>query len=382
MRILLVIDQYDNENNGTTISAKRFASTLKDHGHDVKIVSMGKNDENKYLVEELHIPLVSHIANKQGMSFAKPEESILKEAISNCDIVHFYMPFPLAIKGLKIAKELGVPHTAAFHVQPENITYNAGLSKANFVAEHIYEFYKKIFYDEFTHIHCPSNFIASELKRHNYKAKLHVISNGVDPSFTYRKTDKNKELDNKICILMIGRLSNEKRQDVLIEAVKKSKYSDNIQLIFAGKGPKYEKYKELGSSLNNKPKFGFYSKEDLVKLISMCDLYVHSADIEIEAISCIEAFSTGLVPIISNSSKSATKQFALDGRSLFEHGNSEDLAKKIDYWIEHEYERSVMEIKYSEYGKKFNIDSCVRKFEEMFMEAIDESKNYKVEKNG
>lgn len=62
-------------------------------------------------------------------------------------------------------------------------------------------------------------------------------------------------------------------------------------------------------------------------------------DAEIEAISCMEAFASGLVPVIANSAKSATPQFALDERSLFTAGDSGDLTQKIDYWLEHEDER-------------------------------------------
>ena len=43
-------------------------------------------------------------------------------------------------------------------------------------------------------------------------------------------------------------------------------------------------------------------------------------DAEIEAIACIEAFSCGLVPVIAGSEQSATPQFALDERSLFNAG--------------------------------------------------------------
>ena len=43
---------------------------------------------------------------------------------------------------------------------------------------------------------------------------------------------------------MIGRYSNEKRQDVLIDAISKSKYADKIQLVLAGKGPEEKKYKD------------------------------------------------------------------------------------------------------------------------------------------
>lgn len=54
----------------------------------------------------------------------------------------------------------------------------------------------------------------------------------------------------------------------------------------------------------------------------------------------MEALACGLVPVIANSPLSATPQFALDDRSLFQAGNAGDLADKIDYWIEHPEERA------------------------------------------
>ena len=42
--------------------------------------------------------------------------------------------------------------------------------------------------------------------------------------------------DGKIHILMVGRSVAGKRQKVLIEAVRRSKYADKIQLHLAGKG--------------------------------------------------------------------------------------------------------------------------------------------------
>ena len=104
----------------------------------------------------------------------------------------------------------------------------------------------------------------------------------------------------------------------------------------------------------------------------MSDLYVHAADVEIEAMSCMEAFAGGLVPVIADSRKSATPQFALDQRSLFQAGDSNDLAAKIDYWIEHEAERKAMEYKYSALGKKYALENCVRQAEEMFRQELEE----------
>lgn len=373
MKILIVIDQFDDANNGTTISAKRFAEGLINLGHEVYVVSTGKPNENKYVVKKMPLPIiVSKIIKSQGMTFALPNKDILREAISKVDVVHFYMPFVLSHQALKIAEELDVPHTAAFHVQPENITYTIALGNNTKVNDRIYDFFRDKFFNRFTHIHCPSNFIANELIKHGYTAKMYVISNGVGEDFKYRKNDKKEEFKDKFVITMIGRLSNEKRQDLIFEAIKKSKYNDRIQLVLAGKGPKLNKYKQLGEKLVNKPVIDFFDKEHLLELLGMTDLYIHSADAEIEAISCIEAFACGIVPIIANSKRSATPQFALDDRSLFEAGNSDDLAKKIDYWIEHDDERKEMEYKYAEHAENYRIEKSMKKIEGMFEDAIRE----------
>lgn len=374
MKILIVIDQFDNSNNGTTISARRFAQGLQKAGHEVYVVSTGNNkNEYKFNLKELPLPPgISHIVKSQGMSFAIPNTEILEKAISSVDIVHFYMPFFISKAGLKICEKLHVPHTAAFHVQPENITYSIGLGTNTKINDMIYTHYRDSFFNKFTHIHCPSEFIANELKNHGYTAKLHVISNGVDDDFKYYGKQKLPEFQNKFVITMIGRYSNEKRQDVLIDAIYKSKYSKNIQLVLAGKGPKESKYAKLGEKLPNPPIMKFYDKNSLIDLLKSTDLYVHSADAEIEAISCIEAFACGNVPIISNSPNSATKQFALTKESLFEAGNSTDLANKIDFWIEHEDYRKEFEIKYSQSADKYRLSNSIKKIEEMFEDAIGE----------
>lgn len=375
MKILLVIDQFDNDNNGTTMTARRLADTLTRHGHEVFVVSTGKPAPNKYVVKEIFMtPVVRHIVHSQGMVIAKANKKILREAMEEVDIVHFIMPFHLSKVGLSIARELSVPATAAFHVQPENITYTLHMGRMKRVNKGIYYLFRENFFNHFSHIHCPSEFIAQQLKANGYTAELHVISNGVDGDFVYRKKEKSPDLKGKFVILMIGRLSNEKRQDVLIDAVKKSKYSSQIQLVLAGQGPKYRALRRRGKRLQNPPKIRFYTHSELLNILSMSDLYVHAADAEIEAISCIEAFSSGLVPVIANSPKSATPQFALCSQSLFEAGNSTDLAGKIDYWIEHEKERKKMEQIYSEHGKKYSLDYCVRQMEEMFKAAIEQGR--------
>lgn len=105
-----------------------------------------------------------------------------------------------------------------------------------------------------------------------------MISNGIDGDFVYRKAEKSPELADKFVILNIGRFSNEKRQDILIEAAARSKYADRIQLVFAGQGPNQKKYEQLAEKLPHAPIMRFFTKAELMDIMAMSDLYVHAAD--------------------------------------------------------------------------------------------------------
>ena len=177
--------------------------------------------------------------------------------------------------------------------------------------------------------------------------------------------------------MLSGRYSNEKRQDLLLKAVLHSKYKDKIQVILAGSGPNEKMLAKLGSKLPNKPIMCFLHKDELIKVINFCDLYVHCSDIEIEGIGCMEAISCGIVPVLSDSKNAALYQFALSENNLFKNGDEIDLARKIDYWLDNKKEKDEMSKKYVEFMQDFKIEKCMDKMEEMFAYAIKNNKKEK-----
>ena len=84
----------------------------------------------------------------------------------------------------------------------------------------------------------------------------------------------------------------------------------------------------------------------------------------------MEAFSCGLVPVISDSPLSATRQFALDERSLFRAGDAQSLADRIDYWIEHPEEKAELAKKYIASGDGMRVENSVAQAEQMYQDAI------------
>ncbi|MEV6932305.1 glycosyltransferase [Dactylosporangium sp. NPDC051485] len=373
MVITLVIDTFNVGNNGTTISAMRFAETLIARGHTVRVVACGEPDEppdgpHMYWVPELVVPIASSFAHRQHTLFAKPVRAVLRTAIEGADVVHIYQPWPLGRAAQRVARELGVPAIAAFHIQPENVTYNIGLGWFPPAAHVVYILLRLLFYGRFTDIHCPSTFIAAQLRQHGYRARLHVISNGVGSNFR-PGPPRVRGAGEPFRILMVGRLSPEKRQDVLIRAVRRSRHAADIQLHFAGHGPREKRLRRMGARLPNPARFGHYPQDELIELIRSCDLYVHASDVEIEGMSCMEAFSCGLVPVIADGRRSATSQFALQARNLFRAGDPEALAARIDEWIDDPAGLSAASAAYASFAELYAVERSVKAIERVYARA-------------
>ena len=380
MNVTMVCDVLGKENNGTTVAAMNLYRSLTAKGHKVKIVCPDKDKEGMegyFVVPTVNFgkALNGYIA-KNGVTIAKCDEGILRKALEGSDVVHIMIPFSLGRHAVRLAHEMGIPVTAGFHAQAENLSSHVFLKNSKLASKIIYKNFYDHFYKCVDAVHYPTEFIRDVFESSvKHKTNAYVISNGVNKRFVRREVNKPEELKDKFVILFTGRYSKEKSHKVLIDAVKKSKYEKNIQLIFAGAGPMENKLKKYASKhLTNMPQFKFFGREEMVDCINYSDLYVHPAEIEIEAIACLEAIACGLVPVIANSPRCATKAFALDEKNLFKNKDSADLCKKIEYWIEHPEEKKRRSQEYLGFATEFDQDVCMDNMEKMLIDVIKANK--------
>ncbi len=378
MVVTIVADVLGKENNGTTIACMNLIRYLKSKGDEVRIVCCDKDrkgEDDFYVVPTMYLGcLLNYVIKKNEVSLAKPKKDILEKAIIGSDVVHIMIPFKLGRAALKIAIKNNIPVTAGFHCQAENFTGHLyGLMNSFAVNHLVYKNFYNKFYNKVDAIHYPTEFIKDVFEKAiKNKTNAYVISNGVNDKYCKKESFKPIELQDKFIILFIGRFSKEKSHEVLINAIKYSKYKEDIQLVFAGSGPRRNKLIKCAKKAKiNMPIMNFYSRDELIKVINYADLYCHPSVAEIEAISCLEAICCGKVPVISNSERSATKYFALDNLSLFECNNSKDLASKIDFWIENPKLKEEYSIKYLQNVNKFNQDECMKKMRNMLLDVID-----------
>lgn len=376
MKITIICDVLGEANNGTSLAAYNLINTLVKKGHDVKVVC--PDPEKKciagyYILKRLNLGFLNNYLKKNGVSLARGSKKIMKAACEDADIVHGLIPFSAAKSALKYCRKHHIPFTSGFHMQAENFTSHIFMMASNLVNKCTYAFLWRTYYKKVNAIHYPTEFIRDYVKEYNKNnVPAYVISNGVNFKYFYpREVERPDILKDKFVIIMSGRLSKEKNQQELLHAVKRSKYVDKIQIMLTGDGPRREALLKLGKKLKltNPIIQKLYKHEELNTALWCGDLYVHTSIVEIEAISCLEAIATGMVPVIADSKKSATRKFALDDRCIYKSKDVDDLARRIDYWIEHPEEKKALQDKYQQFIKQFDFEECMDRMEKMLVEV-------------
>lgn len=174
--------------------------------------------------------------------------------------------------------------------------------------------------------------------------KIEVIYNSIDLNKFNKcrqlKDDRLKDKDEFI-VGNIARLVPEKKgQDVLIKAIGilKNKYP-NIKCLLVGgevgeKKVNLEKLKNLAISNGVADNIHFLGKiQDVTPILAKLDVFVLPSIYEGFGISLIEAMAAGLPCIASNIDGPQEIIQKYGGGILFESGNHEDLAEKIEYML-------------------------------------------------
>lgn len=345
------------------------------------VMQIKKGLDGYYVVPNYNLgKLLNSFVKKVGVKLAKPVKTTIEEALDGADLVHIMVPLALGLATVKIAKEKGLTITAGFHMQAENLTSYLKVNKIKPINHMVYKYIYRKMYRYVDAIHYPTQFIRDVFESNIHKTTNgYVISNGVHSYVQKRKIEKPDEYKDKIVLLMIGRFAREKSQDTLLKAVSYSKYKHNLQIILAGQGNKEKYYKKLAKRCPVPPVMKFFGREEVIDVINYSDMYVHTAEAELEGIACLEAICCGKLTIVSNSRLSATKGFAVDDRCVFKNRNPKDLARVIDYFIEHPEVKAELEEKYLNSAICYAQEDCMKRMEQMMLDTYSAKEQFKQE---
>jgi glycosyltransferase involved in cell wall biosynthesis len=217
-------------------------------------------------------------------------------------------------------------------------------------------------------VQCPSQFAADMLRRNGCDSELRVVSNGIPGEYVVRSHERPDFYADNLVLMNVGRHALEKRQSLIIDGVKRSRYADKITLMLCGKGEMTDELVRLGDELPNKPLIRYVSNEEKLQYLNTADLYVHGSIVELESLSCLEAVGCGLPCLIGDSRYSAAPQFALDDRFLFHRDDADHLARRIDYWYEHKDELRASRARVLEMAEQYRFERCLDLMEDIYWE--------------
>ncbi|MCR4823845.1 MAG: glycosyltransferase [Bacteroidales bacterium] len=379
MKVLFVCNNAFNRGNGLSTSVKNTIRKLREHGVDARLMAARNPDpagpQPDFPLDHFKIPIFEPLVLSNGFCFARADRRLIEEAVGWADVVHFEEAFPLEYFACKTARRMGKARTATFHLYPHNIAANLGLPKKNPLNPILVSHWRDIVFRHCSDIQCPTRTVEEYLRKHGYTSRMHVISNGIQlPAEPEKPAAVQPAPVTEI--LCIGRLSAEKSQDTLLQAMRYSEYADRIHLTFAGIGPRARYYQKMADGLFREgvlkiaPSFGFYTHDELAVLARKSYLYIHCAWVEVEGLSCLEATLTGLVPVIAEGELIGTSTFALCPESLYPVYDSRALAERIDWWIEHPEERNRMAQQYADAVRNYDIDNSIEALIGMFRQAM------------
>jgi len=202
------------------------------------------------------------------------------------------------------------------------------------------------------------------------KEKIEIIYNGVELE-KFLNAERKYEKKNEIIVGSIGRLTEQKGFDFLIEAGALLK-DEKINFFIAGEGKdrkKLEKQIKKGN-LGDKIKLLGWQK-DTKEFFDSLDIFVLPSRWEGFGIAILEAGLAGL-PVIA-SKVDGIKEIIQDNADglLFEKGNVRELAEKINYLAGNPEEREKLAVNLrNKVKEKFSIEKIVREYENLYLRLL------------
>ncbi len=347
LRVLIATDQYEPMVGGVPTVTRELARGLAERGHAVEVLapsasgrngisaSAGPGSAGRLTVasrrsvrwpwyEDQRLGLLSPAAARELIDGFAP------------DVVHVHSPLTLGAAARSAARRRRVPVVYTNHYLPANVhptasradhgasasppgsarvarVSAAARATAAAVGGSAGTLFDVGFYGYLTgfanrcdRVTAPTSTALLLLRDHGLRAPSQVVSNGVDlDAFSPGQADESLRRRHGLpsarpLILSVGRLSPEKRADVLIEAVARQEVEDAV-LALAGSGPDEGRLRALAARLgvSERVRFlGFIPGADLPGLYRLADAFAITSEAELQSLVTMEAMASGL-PVVA-----------------------------------------------------------------------------------
>ncbi|MGB4706627.1 MAG: glycosyltransferase [Aquiluna sp.] len=342
IRVVIACDTFAPDINGAARFAERLAGGLVRNGHEVHIITPSNEEWFGSRVEvhdgasmTVH-KLKSHrLRNHKTLRWPTPfgmRNTIRKVLLEQRpDALHIQSHLMVGRFALSAARGIKLRKIATNHVMPEN------LMRYSLLPKWFHPLATKVLWTDAGRILRKMDALTTPTRRAadllesaaNVKGVL-AISCGIDASKFANHTPTQND---KPVALFLGRLDDEKRINILLDAMSKLTKFSNLELRLVGDGGERERLTQQANVLGiaDRVKFlGHINDEQLPKAYEDCTVFVMPSIAELQSIATMEAMASGR-PVIAADAM-ALPHLVHDGDNgyLFPPDDSDALKERLE----------------------------------------------------
>jgi glycosyltransferase involved in cell wall biosynthesis len=361
LRVLIVTDQYEPMVGGVPSVTKDLARGLAGRGHAVAVVAPSATRERHraagppgQAAGTMTVDFRGSVAwpwyAGQRLGMLPPASAAKLITDFEPDVVHLHSPLTLGAAARPAARRRRVPVVYTNHYLPLNVwpaaartgkaadTARGAASRARDAA-----FYAVVtgFANRCDLVTAPTATALRLLHDHGLRAPSRAVSNGVDLG-RFSPGPRDEALRAKYAlpagrplILSVGRLSPEKRPDVLIAALGRlaGADGDGPVLVLAGTGPEEGRLRSLARhhGVADRVLFpGFIADDDLPGLYRLADVFAIASQAELQSLATMAAMASGLPVVAVDAGALAELVHAGENGFLARPGHAREIADSLD----------------------------------------------------
>ena len=357
MRILIAGTTYYPALNGQAIFTINLAEGLAKRGHQVTVLfpeshnfSRRRNGVQLEAVGSMSLTFI-HTGTYVPVFFGKRVRRVFDSF--QPEVIHIQDHYPLSKFVVNEAKTCGLKIIGTNHFSPINLTpYMPALPRLMpFYDRNLWNWMMRV-YNRLDLVTAPSRSAVELMLEKGLKVPAFPLSCGTDLTHFHPDSSIDRVAcrlkyglnPDKTIFLFVGRVDQEKRIDVLLQALQHVK-RDDIQLAIAGNGAALRELKSLARKLNlgNLVRFTNYVRnEELHSLLNSVDVFMMASDHESLSIASLEAMACGLPLLLADASALADLVAPGINGYLFKPGDAKDAACYMEMLTDQRDQRNAM----------------------------------------
>ena len=323
LRVMIVTDQYEPMVGGVPTVTKDLARGLALRGHAVTVIAPSETRRGARVVDGPGAGIAVDYRGAvawpwyEGQRLGMLTPARAGELISAFapDVVHVHSPLTLGAAVRSAARRRRLPVVYTNHYLPLNVwpasarAPEGSTGAVSRVRDAAFYAFVGGFANGCDLVTAPTATALRLLRGHGLRAPSQAVSNGVDlERFTPGAPDEALRSRyglpaGKPVVLSVGRLSPEKRADVLIAAVARIGGADGERpvLVLAGAGPDERRLRSLARHYGAADRVvftGFVPDADLPGLYQTADVFAIASQAELQSLVTMAAMASGL-PVVA-----------------------------------------------------------------------------------